>query len=70
MLTAGCAQKQAQRAAVEAANEDTVQAVVERFIERYAKVKQRDWVETEKMLQREVVSRWGKLRFAVLPANL
>ena len=39
--------------------DDTVKAVVAQFIERYAKPKNKSWSETDKLLQRHVVSRWG-----------
>ena len=51
-----------ERAAVKAESRrkpDTVRAVVEEFIERYAKRKNRSWQETERVLEKEVLSHWG-----------
>ena len=47
-------------AARQAANEtrELVENVVETFIERYAKPNTRDWRETQRLLTKEVVSRW------------
>ena len=55
------ASKQASRAAAGAerrANEDRVEHVVDLFVERYAKIKTRDWRNTERMLKVDVVGRW------------
>lgn len=38
---------------------DPIRAVVTQFIERYAKQKNRSWAETDRLLKRHVVSRWG-----------
>lgn len=38
---------------------DTVKQLIEQFIERYAKPKNRSWEETAKLLERHLVSRWG-----------
>ncbi len=38
---------------------DTVKRLVEQFIERYAKPKNRSWDATYKLLDRHIVSRWG-----------
>ena len=43
---------------------DRVEHVVELFIERHAKPKTRDWRETERMLTKEVVSRWSGRRLS------
>jgi integrase len=59
--------KQAARAAVKAASaalEDRVEHVVSQFIERHAKVKTRDWRNTERMLKVDVVRRWGDKRLS------
>lgn len=40
---------------------DTVDRIVDQFVERYAKPKNRSWQETERILQRYVVPAWGKL---------
>jgi len=61
--------KQASRAAARAEREaehDLVERVVDLFIERYAKPKTRDWRETERMLNREVVARWKGRRLSAL----
>jgi integrase len=59
--------KQASRAAAKAereVEEDKVERVVDLFVERYAKVKTRDWVETQRLLNREVVGRWKGRRLS------
>jgi integrase len=59
--------KQAARAATKAQREadvDRVERVVELFVERHAKPKTRDWRETERILDREVVGRWQGRRLA------
>ena len=56
------AQKRAARDAARAkaqSDSNTVAKVVEQFIERYAKAKNKSWRETERLLHREVVTRWG-----------
>jgi integrase len=60
-------QKQASRAAAKAAaqaEDDLVERVVAVFIERYAKVKTRDWRETERMLVKEVTGPWKGKRLS------
>jgi integrase len=59
--------KRASRGAARAEREaqvDRVEHVVELFIERHAKPKTRDWRETERMLTKEVVSRWSGRRLS------
>src|ERR1700677_4451771 len=61
------AAKQASRAAARAAStaqEDLVERVVSQFIERHAKIKTRDWRNTERMLKVDVVGRWGGKRLS------
>jgi integrase len=61
------AEKKASRAAAQAALEvdtDRVERVVELFVERYAMPKNRDWRETQRILEREVVSRWKGRRLS------
>jgi integrase len=68
------AAKQAARAAAKAereASEDEVARVVDLFIERYAKTKTRDWAETERLLTKEVASRWKGRRLShITKANV
>ena len=67
-------EKRAARAAVKVAaavEHDLVERVVGQFIERHAKPNTRDWRETERMLKKEVVGRWGVRRLAdVTRANV
>jgi integrase len=59
--------KQAARAATKAEREadvDRIERVVALFVERHAKVKTRDWRETERMLVKEVVCRWKGRRLS------
>ena len=59
--------KAAAVAAVRAAKEparDSVEAVVREFIERYAKQKTRDWRETQRLLNKEVVAAWNGRRLS------
>ena len=61
------AAKKAAREAAKAEREaetDRVEKVVDLFIERHAKPKTRDWVETRRMLINEVVSRWSGRRLS------
>jgi integrase len=61
------AAKQAGRAAAKAEREaetDRVERVVDLFVERYAKVKTRDWAETQRLLNREIVGRWKGRRLS------
>ena len=61
------AQKKAAREAVRDAREataDRVERVVELFVERYAKPKNRDWRETQRILDREVAGRWKGRRLS------
>jgi integrase len=61
------ATKQASRAAVRAAraaDADRIDYVVAQFIERHAKIKTRDWRNTERMLTVDVVGRWGGKRLS------
>jgi integrase len=39
---------------------ETVEAVAAEFIERYAKVKQRTWPETERLIARNILPKWGR----------
>jgi integrase len=55
--------KTAARAATKAET-DKVEHVIELFVERYAKPKTRDWRETERMLVKEVASRWKNKRLS------
>ena len=50
------------RKAASAAQDDLVERVVDLFIERHAKIKTRDWRNTERMLKVDVVERWGGRR--------
>jgi integrase len=59
--------KRASRGAARAEREaqvDRVERVAEMFIERHAKPKTRDWRETERMLDKEVVGRWRGRRLS------
>jgi len=59
--------KQASKAAARAeraAEVDRVDRVVNLFIERHAKLKTRDWRETERMLANEIVGRWKDRRLS------
>jgi integrase len=47
------------KAAVPARKADTVADLVTKFIERYAKPKNRSWQETDRTLRLHVVARWG-----------
>jgi integrase len=61
------AAKQAGRAVAKAEREadtDRVERVVDLFVERYARVKTRDWVETQRLLNREIVGRWKGRRLS------
>ncbi len=61
------AAKQASKAAARAEKEeeyDLVERVVPLFIERHAKVRNRDWRETQTILSREVVGRWKGRRLS------
>jgi integrase len=61
------AAKQASRAAARAEREgdgDLVEVVVERFVDRHAKAHTRDWRETERLLNRNVVDRWRGRRLS------
>jgi hypothetical protein len=61
------AEKKAARAATrERGDSDFVENVVSRFIERYAKAntRKRTWVETERVLTKEIVARWKGRRLA------
>lgn len=40
--------------------QDTFDAVVGQFIEKYAKPKNRSWAETDRLLRRELASQWGR----------
>lgn len=42
----------------------TVKELVEDYITYYAKVEKRNWKEDERILHKEIVSRWGKLKAA------
>ena len=59
--------KVASRAAAKAEREadgDRIERVVALFVERHAKPKTRDWRETERMLNREVIGRWRGRRLS------
>jgi integrase len=61
--------KRASRAAARAEREaqvDRVERVVEQFVERHAKPKTRDWRQTERMLEKEIVGRWCGRRLSQL----
>ena len=61
--------KTAARAATKAEREgetDLVEKVVEKFIERYAKAKTRDWRETERLLEKNVVEKWRGRRLSTI----
>jgi integrase len=60
-------EKTAARAAAKAereADHDLVERVVEQFVERHAKAHTRDWRETERILNRNVVDRWRGRRLS------
>jgi integrase len=60
-------QKAADRAAAKAereADEDKVEALVEQFVQRHAKAKTRDWKETKRLLEKNVVERWRDRRLS------
>lgn len=48
---------------------DQVKNVVDQFIELYAKPKQRDWKETQRILNKEIVCRWGDRSLSSLSAS-
>lgn len=52
------AEKQAAKKSEAPVERDIVEKVVESFIERYAKANTRSWLETERMLKKEVVGAW------------
>lgn len=61
------AAKQASRAAAKAEREvdtDLVEIVVKQFVERHAKAHTRDWRETERLLNRNVVNLWRGKRLS------
>ena len=61
------ADKQAARASAKAereADSDRVEKVVELFIQRHAKPKTKNWLETERALGKEVVGRWRGRRLS------
>jgi integrase len=66
--------KQAARAAAKAeseAEEDRVDRVVALFVERYAKPKNRDWKETARLLNKEILTRWkGRRLSQITRANV
>jgi integrase len=45
---------------------NTVATVTELFVSRYAKAKNKSWAETERLLGKEVVSRWGHRPLATI----
>ena len=45
---------------------DLVEKVVEKFIERYAKAKTRDWRETERLLEKNAVEKWKGRRLSTI----
>jgi hypothetical protein len=60
-------EKTAARAAAKAereADHDLVERIVEQFVERHAKAHTRDWRETERILNRNVVDRWRGRRLS------
>jgi integrase len=67
-------QKAADRAAAKAEREgetDLVEKVVEKFIERHAKAQTRDWRETKRLLEKNVVERWrGRRLSAITPPQI
>ena len=61
------AERQASRAAAKAEREadvDRLEKVVELFIQRHAKPKTKNWLETERALEKEVVARWRGRRLS------
>ena len=50
--------KTAKRAAARAAQDDMVETVVADFVRHYAARQTRDWRETERILKKDVLSRW------------
>ncbi len=44
----------------------TVKELVQDYVNLYAKVKKRNWKEDERILNKDVVSRWGKLKAATI----
>ena len=64
--------KQAAKAAAKAEREaqtDRVEHVVEQFIKCYAETKTRDWQETKRILEKEVVGRWRGRRLSQIDSN-
>lgn len=59
------AQKQAAKAE-KRASLDLVENVVDEFIARYAKPKTRDWCETQRLLNKDVVSAWRGRRLSMI----
>jgi integrase len=57
LIAAGTDPRLAKQEAVQS-EQETVETLVKQFIERHAKVHNRSWQETERLLQREVLSQW------------
>ena len=57
-IAAGGDPRDAKRKAVEAA-EDTVASVAALFIEKYAKPRNKSWAETERVIARNILPKWG-----------
>jgi integrase len=55
------AKEQKQKADLLQTNDPTVEAFCAIYIERYAKVNKRTWREDERILNKDVISRWGDL---------
>jgi integrase len=68
------AAKQTSRAAAKAEREretDLIEKVVEKFIERYAKAKTRDWSETKRLLEKNALPKWkGRPLSTITPQQI
>ena len=58
------AAKTAKRVAAKAAKDDMVETVVDDFVRHYAARQTRDWRETERILKKDVMSRWRGRRLS------
>lgn len=58
------ASRDAAKAGAEAVHHDLVEIVVNSFVERYAKRETRDWRETQRLLNREIVGAWKGRRLS------
>jgi integrase len=63
---AKAAAKATKKVQASARDPDTVRKVVALFIERYAKPKNRSWRDSERLLNKHIVSRWGERDIAMI----